>query len=114
MAPTSTSTGRSYPPPLAVPRCPRRTRRQCPKVALLELGILLLELWYEETLETHFALAEPPAGHAERRDKAQRWLDDVYERNDEPPALYHNAVSRCVSGIIGGEAQLRRWGEGGV
>lgn len=85
-----------------------------PKVALLGLGILLLELWYEETLEAHFALAEPHVGHVERRDKAQRWLDDVYERNDEPPALYHNAVSRCVSVIVGGEAQLRRWGEGGL
>ncbi|KAK5657627.1 hypothetical protein OQA88_2699 [Cercophora sp. LCS_1] len=103
----SVAFGSATPPPP-----PADAETPVPKVALLELGILLLELWYEETLETHFALVEPPAGHAERRDKAQRWLDDVYERNDEPLALYHNVVSRCVSGVIGGEAQLRKWGEG--
>ncbi|GAB1316325.1 hypothetical protein MFIFM68171_06535 [Madurella fahalii] len=77
-----------------------------PKVALLELGILLLEIWHEETLEMHFSLGNPPTGYYERLAKAVEWLDDM---SNPPPQLYIKAACHCIMGMIGGEVQLGRW-----
>ncbi|TPX12467.1 uncharacterized protein E0L32_006879 [Thyridium curvatum] len=79
-----------------------------PKVALLELGILLLEIWHRTTLERRFGLDEsrPPAGYYERMARAVEWLDDV----DEPlPDLYDRAVSHCLRANIGGDARFADW-----
>ncbi|KAI9788455.1 MAG: hypothetical protein M1816_006891 [Peltula sp. TS41687] len=77
-----------------------------PKVALLELGILLLEIWHETTLETRFSLTRAPIGHYERLTLALEWLDDT---NDPLPDLYDKAVSHCVRRIIGGETHFPDW-----
>ncbi|KAH6677735.1 hypothetical protein B0J14DRAFT_475288 [Halenospora varia] len=76
-----------------------------PKVALLELGILLLEVWHEITLETRFALREAPSGYYQRLALATEWLDDT----DNPlPDLYDNAVSHCIHRSVG-DSRLPDW-----
>ena len=77
-----------------------------PKVALLELGILLLEIWHGTTLETQFSLKEAPGGYYERLALALRWLDDM---KDPLPELYDKAASHCIRGMIGGETRFREW-----
>lgn len=77
-----------------------------PKVALLELGILLLEIWHEMTLETRFNLRQTPIGYYERLALAVEWLDDT---NNPLPDLYDKAVSHCVRRIIGGESNFPDW-----
>ena len=77
-----------------------------PKVALLELGILLLEIWHGTTLETQFFLKEAPGGYYERLGLALRWLDDM---KDPLPELYDKAASHCIRGMIGGETRFRKW-----
>jgi hypothetical protein len=77
-----------------------------PKVALLELGILLLEIWHKMTLETRFSLKTAPVGYYKRLALAFEWLDDT---SDPLPELYDNAVSRCVRGVVGGECRFSDW-----
>jgi len=67
---------------------------------LLELGIVLLEIWHETTLEAQFALTTPPVSHNMRRACALDWLDDV---NNPLPDLYHKAVSHCVVRVMDAE-----------
>lgn len=77
-----------------------------PKVALLELGILLLEIWHEMTLETRFSLTEAPIEYYSRLVLALEWLDDT---DDPLPELYDKAVSHCIRRIIGGESHFPDW-----
>ncbi|KAI9645502.1 hypothetical protein NHQ30_006242 [Ciborinia camelliae] len=77
-----------------------------PKIALLELGILLLEIWYETCLETRFALAKAPTGYYERLALALEWLDDT---SNPLPELYEKAVSHCIHSTVGGEFRLSDW-----
>ncbi|KAM3153934.1 hypothetical protein ABEW05_005647 [Botrytis cinerea] len=77
-----------------------------PKIALLELGILLLEIWYETCLETWFSLDEAPAGYYERLALAEEWLDDT---RNPLPELYEKAVSHCIRRTVGGEFRLLEW-----
>ncbi|KAJ5127854.1 hypothetical protein N7448_008633 [Penicillium atrosanguineum] len=81
-----------------------------PKIALLELGILLLEIWHMTTLETQFSLKESPVEYYERLTLALKWLDDM---NDPLPELYDKAASHCVRGIVGGEPRFRDWEDSG-
>lgn len=77
-----------------------------PKVALLELGILLLEIWHKATLEARFGLKEAPAAYYDRMARAVEWLDDV----DEPlPDLYDKAVAHCLRVNIGGDTRFLDW-----
>ena len=78
-----------------------------PKVALLELGILLLEIWHKKTLEARFCLEEaPPTAYYERMARAVEWLDDV----DEPlPDLYDKAVAHCLRVNISGDTRFLDW-----
>lgn len=69
-----------------------------PQEALLELGILLLEIWHEETLETHFSLGKTPTGYYERQPRAVKWL---YEMSNPLPDLYEKAASHCIKRMIG-------------
>jgi len=64
-----------------------------PKVALLELGILLLEIWHKRTLETQFSSKEATVGYYEHLALALKWLDDM---NNPLPEQYDKAVSHCV------------------
>ncbi|KAH6867305.1 hypothetical protein B0T10DRAFT_572978 [Thelonectria olida] len=77
-----------------------------PKVALLELGILLLEIWHKTTLEARFGLAHAPSAYYDRMARALEWLDDA----DEPlPDLYDRAVAHCLRVNIGSETRFVNW-----
>ena len=64
-----------------------------PKVAFLELGILLLEIWNNETFETHFPTQQSPLEYYQRLALAIEWLGD---KENPPPELYDRAVSHCI------------------
>jgi len=76
-----------------------------PKIALLELGILLLEIWHEVTLESRFGLNEGPKGYYQRLGLAVEWLDDTH---NPLPELYDQAVSHCIQRPAG-EARSKNW-----
>ena len=77
-----------------------------PKVALLELGILLLEIWHKRTLEMRFSLENAPTAYYDRMARALEWLDDV----DEPlPDLYDQAVAHCLRVNISGDTRFLDW-----
>jgi hypothetical protein len=77
-----------------------------PKVALLELGILLLEIWHKTTLEARFGLEEAPTAYYDRMARAVEWLDDA----DEPlPDLYDKSVAHCFRVNIGGDTRFLDW-----
>lgn len=77
-----------------------------PKVALLELGILLLEIWHKTTLEARFGLEKAPTAYYDRMARAVKWLDDV----DEPlPDLYDKAVAHCLRVNISGDTRSLDW-----
>lgn len=71
-----------------------------PKAALLELGILLLEIWHGMTLESRFGLDESDAQpqsmtYYERLVRALEWQDDG---TNPMLGLYAQAVSNCFTG----------------
>ncbi|PTB69280.1 hypothetical protein BBK36DRAFT_1110097 [Trichoderma citrinoviride] len=76
-----------------------------PKSTLLELGILLLEIWHQTTLEHRFAgvTNQISSDYFTRLSLAAQWLDDDY--NTLLP-LYEQAVRYCVYG-----ASMKRWTE---
>ncbi|KAL1874522.1 hypothetical protein Daus18300_003541 [Diaporthe australafricana] len=71
-----------------------------PKAALLELGIILLEIWHGMTLEARFGLDESDSQsrstkYYERLVKALEWQDD----GENPMlGLYGHTVSHCLTG----------------
>ncbi|KAK3954871.1 hypothetical protein QBC32DRAFT_334839, partial [Pseudoneurospora amorphoporcata] len=75
--------------------------------ALLELGILLLEIWYEETLEAHFSIEKRPTDYYECQSLAEKWLDD--EKSDEMLYLYNKAANYCIRNMIGSKWQHAGW-----
>lgn len=77
-----------------------------PKVAILELGILLLEIWHNETLESHFPEQQNLIQYHDRLNFATQWLDDPH---NQPLPLYDKAVSRCIHRVIGGETRFPDW-----
>ncbi|KAJ9148962.1 hypothetical protein NKR23_g4735 [Pleurostoma richardsiae] len=77
-----------------------------PRVALLELGILLLELWHQQPFEARFGQDSTADGYYQRLAMAIEWLDDT---SDPMPEQYDRAVSLCVRGVIGGESHLASW-----
>lgn len=92
------------------------THLQCrqlaqPKAALLGLGILLLEIWHEETLEAHFSVEKRPTEFYERLALALKWLDEM---TNPPPELYDRAASHCIKGMVGGEVRFGQWEDGEV
>jgi hypothetical protein len=77
-----------------------------PKVALLELGILLLEIWHKTTLEARFGLEKAPTAYYDRMARAVEWLDDI----DEPLLdLYDKAVAHCLRVNISGDTRFLDW-----
>ena len=77
-----------------------------PKMALLELGILLLEIWHKRTLEARFGLETALTAYYDRMARAVEWLDDV----DEPlPDLYDKAVAHCLRVNISGDTRFLDW-----
>lgn len=80
-----------------------------PKAALLELGILLLEIWHGMTLETRFGLDESGSQsmkYYERLVKALEWQDDG---TNPMLGLYGQAVSQCLTGNNLSAGKLVDW-----
>lgn len=71
-----------------------------PKEMLLELGILLLEIWHGTTLEARFGSGEAsgpaPTRYYERLARTLEWEDDGGMQG-----LYGQAVSHCLTGYKG-------------
>lgn len=69
-----------------------------PRSILLELGILLLEIWHQTSLENQFSdkTADMSGGYFSRLSLAAQWLDDDY---NTPPLLYEDAIRYCVYGV---------------
>jgi hypothetical protein len=76
------------------------------KSALLELGILLLELWHETTFEARFPAASMTTEYFARFKLAWEWLDDFH---NPPPDLYSAAISQCVKCFFGGKPVSFDW-----
>lgn len=76
------------------------------KTSLLELGILLLELWHQSPFEAR--LAATGGGYYQRLVAALEWLDDTPDV-DPMPELYDRAASLCIRSVIGGQAKLADW-----
>lgn len=80
-----------------------------PKAALLELGILLLEIWHGMTLESRFGLDESGSQsmkYYERLVKALEWQDDG---TNPMLGLYGQAVSQCLTGNNLSAGKLVDW-----
>ena len=80
-----------------------------PKPALLELGILLLEIWHSKSLEAQYSLQQGPVEYYERLALASKWLDDM---TDPLPELYDKAASHCIRGMMCGESRFPDWEDG--
>ncbi|KAF3907809.1 hypothetical protein ABW21_db0208691 [Orbilia brochopaga] len=73
------------------------------RMAILELGILLLEIWHQEAFENWCQQSldvscKPPSpeNYKQRYYLATAWLAD---KDNEPLEYYRTAVSYCISGI---------------
>lgn len=82
-----------------------------PKAALLELGILLLEIWHGMTLESRFELDETGSQprsmtYYERLVKALEWQDDG---TNPMLGLYGQAVSHCLTGNNVSAGKVVNW-----
>lgn len=82
-----------------------------PKTALLELGILLLEIWHGTTLESRFGLDESGSEsrsmrYYERLVKALEWQDDG---TNPMLGLYGQAVSHCLTANNMAAGKLVNW-----
>lgn len=87
---------------------PQEQASSDPKSALLELGILLLEIWHGMTLEARFGLDEPrslsgSATYYERLVMALEWQDDGV---DPMLGFYAQAVAHCLTGSTGAAKEL--------
>ncbi|ORY10273.1 hypothetical protein BCR34DRAFT_354613 [Clohesyomyces aquaticus] len=76
-----------------------------PKETLLELGILLLEIWHEQTLEERFSLDKSPVEFFDRLPLALKWAE---ESHTELLESYENAVCYCT-GFMTGESRGSQW-----
>jgi hypothetical protein len=74
---------------------------------LLELGILLLEIWHENNLETQFA-QQLSTSHVSfmTRACAHQWVDDL---QNPLPDLYYRAASHCVSDLVTPDPRASEW-----
>ena len=86
--------------------CSQQSPSINPKAAVLELGILLLEIWNTKTLEKHFDKEQTPTQYYQRLALATEWLDDM---SNPLPELYDKAVSHCIRGLIGGDSRFQDW-----
>lgn len=83
------------------------SRNTGPKVVLLALGILLLEIWHQTRLEARFVLNKAPTDYYLRLGRAVEWLEDS---DNSSPYLYETTASYCIRGMLGPEVRLMSWG----
>lgn len=89
------------------PYHPREVRTNA-KAALLELGILLLELWHETTLEARLSQTPPTTDYFGRLRVAWEWLEDI---SNPPPDSYNAAIAQCIKCFFGGTPCSFDWGD---
>lgn len=79
-----------------------------PKEALLELGVMLLELWHEKTIEDQFSGTLVPADYWGKLRLALIWLEDTTN-----PLLpqYRLAVVQCIKCFFGGGFCSPSWND---
>jgi hypothetical protein len=75
------------------------------KEALVELGIMLLEIWHERTVELKFGLAVESLRPLARRTYAMEWLETV----PGLPVMYHQAIYYCLAGVINKPPLPKGW-----
>jgi hypothetical protein len=65
------------------------------RFALLELGIMMLEVWHQEKLESHFSNTDLvwDSSYYKRLPLAERWMD---ETGDNIPDFFFEAADRCI------------------
>jgi hypothetical protein len=96
---------------------PTQTTAIDAKQTLLELGILLLEIWHQEPFQSRLPSsiitatgsdARPltSGSYYQRLAAAIKWLDDT---TDPMPEQYDRAASLCICGAIGGGSRLADW-----
>lgn len=86
---------------------PSAIRQAQVKEDLLELGILLLEIWHEINLEARFAQAlSTPGVTCMTRACALEWLDDL---QNPVSNLYFRAASFCISGLLTPDPRASEW-----
>ena len=78
------------------------------RLALFELGILLLEIWHVASVEAYAAEAGLPCNdsYGSRSELAQKWLADTAE-NILP--FYADPVCRCIEGTFASEHPMLDW-----
>lgn len=83
-------------------------RPQNAKWALLELGIMLLEVWHILSFEQYAANkgSTSESTYGSRYELAQGWLLDTYE-NMVP--LYADSVCRCIEGSFASDSPMFEW-----
>ena len=81
-----------------------------PRQMILELGIMLLELWHETSLESYSSTIKQVTkdSYYDRLSLAQRWLDETEELIS--PAYFH-VVLRCVRCCFDGVPASPVWDE---
>ena len=70
-----------------------------PRSVMLELGIMLLELWHETTFEAHFPALPPNDDYYNRVSFAHRWLEES-EASLIP--AYSEVTARCIRCLFDG------------
>ncbi|KAF3280599.1 hypothetical protein TWF970_002812 [Orbilia oligospora] len=69
---------------------------------ILELGILLLEIWHEVAFENQYNSINTSGMHEPRRTFAFDWMMNT---TNPPPPLYKDAITYCIFGINHGESR---------
>jgi hypothetical protein len=76
------------------------------KEALVELGIMLLEIWHGKTFEERFRIGPQPLRPFERQGHALGWLGSILETL---PPSYHKAVAHCLAGAMTASPPPNGW-----
>jgi hypothetical protein len=77
-----------------------------PKEAFLELGIVLLEIWHQKTIDAHFPVEAIPIDFNGRMALASRWRTETL---NPPLELYDQAVRYCIFGVISSPTPTPQW-----
>lgn len=72
---------------------------------ILELGIMLLEIWHETTLEQKFSLVSDPT-YYEKQSRAMEWYDEAH---GALPDNYLKAVFHCIAGVKNVDSGRLEW-----
>jgi hypothetical protein len=77
-----------------------------PEVTFLELGIVLLEIWHQKSIEAQFPNEDLPSDYYKRMTLASRWRKESF---DPPVELYDRAIRYCIFGVISSPTPTPKW-----